>query len=168
MKIHTGKRKKDEKYGIKEPTFLMECTDPIIYQGKNQKNIQLTGFDDDNSLTKDQEQQITNREAKEIANYSICLHKDIINNYNSVYLQLLQDISNSYSDDFKFSKMFMEYPFAKKNIYSTSISNGDKSLKLIDDIMTKNIDTFIKSIELTKKFYKDVMESYLNCIKSKL
>jgi hypothetical protein len=43
--------------------------------------------------------------------------------------------------------------------------NGDKSLKLIDDIITKNLDTFIKSIKFTQKFYNDIVQSYLDCIR---
>jgi len=44
-------------------------------------------------------------------------------------------------------------------------SNGDKSLKLIDDIITKNLDTFIKSIKFRQKFYNDIVQSYLDCIR---
>ena len=50
-------------------------------------------------------------------------------------------------------------------MYTRLISNRDESLKLIDNIITENLDTFIKSIELTQKFYKDIIQSYLNCIK---
>jgi len=50
-------------------------------------------------------------------------------------------------------------------MYTSFISNRDKSLKIIDNIITENLDTFIKSIELTQKFYKDIMKSYLNCLK---
>ena len=62
----------------------------------------------------------------------------------------------------------MDYPFDNKNVYtnsiSSSLSNSDESLKLIDNVMTKNIDTFIKSLELTQRFYRDIV-NYLNCIK---
>ncbi len=50
-------------------------------------------------------------------------------------------------------------------MYTSLISNRDESLKLVDNIITGNIDAFIKSIELTQKFYKDIMKNYLNCIK---
>ncbi|HSF49477.1 MAG TPA: hypothetical protein VLA74_01845 [Nitrososphaeraceae archaeon] len=166
-KIEKVYRKQDENMELKDQHLLMEYTDPVTYQDKNQKNIRrLTDFDDDNNVPQDQEQQqnVTS-DAKEIANYSLDLHKDMINTYNSVYFQLLHGISNSSSDDFTIPKRFMDYPFDNKNMYTNSISNGEKSLKLIDNIMTKNMDTFIKSIELTKKFYKDVIESYWNCIK---
>jgi hypothetical protein len=36
-------------------------------------------------------------------------------------------------------------------MYSNLISNRDKLLKLIDDIITENLDTFIKSIKFTYK-----------------
>jgi hypothetical protein len=35
---------------------------------------------------------------------------------------------------------------------------------MIDNIITNNLNTFIKSIEFTQRFYKDVLESYLNYI----
>ena len=50
-------------------------------------------------------------------------------------------------------------------MYASLISNRDESLILIDNIITENLNTFIKSIELTQRFYKDIIESYLNCIK---
>jgi hypothetical protein len=93
----------------------------------------------------------------------------MLNTYNSVYSQILQDTFNSSWNDFTILKRFMDYPFNNKNIYtnsiSTSLRHSDESLKLIDNVMTKNMDTFIKSIELTQRFYKDIIESYLNCIK---
>jgi hypothetical protein len=146
--------------------------DPIIYDpGKNQKKDIQTAIDindDNNSSKQDQEKHIV-RNAKEIANYSLDLHKDIINTYNSVYSQLLQNIFNYSNNDITILKRFMDYPFDNKNMYTNSISNNlsysDESLKLIDNVMTKNMDTFIKSIELTQRFYKDIVQSYLNYIK---
>ena len=124
--------------------------------------------DDNNSSKQDQEQQIV-RNAKEITNYYLELHKNMLNTYNSVYSQILQDTFNSSWNDFTILKRFMDYPFNNKNIYtnsiSTSLRHSDESLKLIDNVMTKNMDTFIKSIELTQRFYKDIVQSYLNYIK---
>ncbi len=162
------KKNKEEKQSQKKRLL----PDPIIYNAdKNQKkDIQTTIDinDDNNSSKQDQEKHIV-RNAKEITNYSLDLHKDIINTYNSVYSQLLQNIFNYSNNDTTILKRFMDYPFNNKNIYTNSIStssrHSDESLKLIDNVMTKNMDTFIKSIELTQRFYKDVIESYLNCIK---
>ncbi len=166
-KVNPNKEKNNKVEEEQQSQKKRLSPDPIIYDpNKNQKKDIQTAIDinDDNSSKQDQEQQIV-RNAKEIANYSLDLHKDMINTYNSVYSQLLQDISNYSYNDITILKRFMDYPFDNKNMYTISISNGDKSLKLLDNIMTKNMDTFIKSIELTQRFYKDIVQSYLNCIK---
>jgi len=51
-------------------------------------------------------------------------------------------------------------------MYTNLISK--ESLKLINNIITNNLDTFIKSMELTQKFYKDIIQSYLNYIKKEV
>ena len=90
----------------------------------------------------------------------------MINLHNSIYSHILQGISNSYNNGFlTFNERFADYSSGIENVYISIIGNRDKSLKLIDDIITKNLDTFIKSIELTQKFYNDIIQSYLNSIK---
>ena len=123
-------------------------------------NIQLTV--DDNSFKKDQEQLTKN--TKEIAKYYLELHKNMINTYHSIYSQILQDLTNSAGDDdLTTPKRHTDYSLDIKNKYISSISNPIISLKLIDNIITKNLDTFIKSIEVTKRLYKDIIQSYRSC-----
>jgi len=140
--------------------------EPIIYDpDKNQRNIQLVIDDDNNNFKQGNKDPIT-RDVKEITNYYLNLHKDIINTYNSIYSQMLKNISNLYLDNFfTVSATFTNYSSEIKNMYTSLSSNKDQSLNLIDNIITENLDTFIKSIELVQKFYKNVIESYLNCIK---
>ncbi|MDF2737004.1 MAG: hypothetical protein K0S93_860, partial [Nitrososphaeraceae archaeon] len=84
----------------------------------------------------------------------------------SIYSQIIQKSSSlSWDVFFTDAGKFTNYPFDIKNMYISVISNRDKSLKLVDNFVTDNLDTFIKSIELTQKFYKDIIQSYLNCIK---
>jgi hypothetical protein len=154
--------KKNDRYNKKRPPSI------IYQQDRNRRDIELAGDNGNENVKQEQDQNA--QKAKEIANYSLNLHKDIVNTYNSVYSSLLQDISNYSNDDIAILKRFMNHPFDNKNMYTNSISsstgsNPDKPLKLIDNVMTKNIDTFIKSIELTQRFYKGVIESYWNCIK---
>jgi hypothetical protein len=163
--INSSKEKNNKE--VKEQQQLQKkkkFPEPIIYDpDKDQRNIRLVG--DNNSFKQDQERVI--REAKEITNYYLELHKNLINTYNSINSQILQNISNSSWDSFfTISGRFTDYPsYDIKNMYTSLISNRDKSLKLIDNIITNNLDTFIKSIKLIQKFYNDVIESYLNCIK---
>ena len=144
-----------------EQQLQRKLPEPIIYQDENQRNILLA--EDDDWFKQHLEQ--TMREARAITNYFLELHKDMVNSYSLEYTNLLQNIFNSSWDDFTIPGRMTDHPFDIQNMYSIFSSNRNNSLKLIDNIMTKNIYTFIKSIEATQRFYKDVIESYLNCIK---
>jgi len=161
-RANSNKEKKDKKAKEEEQSQKMKLP-PIIYDpDKNQRNILLT-VDDNNSFKQGQEHI---RDIKEITNYYLELHKNMLNTYNSIYSQILKNSSSlSWDVFFTDAGKFTNYPFDIKNMYNSLISNRDKSLKLIDNIITENLDTFIKSIELTQKFYKDIIQSYLNCIK---
>lgn len=153
--------KKENNITIEEQKSQRKFPEPIIYQGLNQRNIILRDNDDDFKHHLEQ----TMREARAITNYFLELHKDMVNSYSLEYTNLIQNIFNSSRDDFTIPETVTDYPFDIQNMYSVLSSNRDNSLKLIDNIITKNMYTFIKSIEVTQRFYKDVIESYLNCIK---
>lgn len=154
--------KKENNITIEEQQSQRKFPEPIIYQGLNQRNIILRD-DDDDDFKHHLEQ--TMREARAITNYFLKLHKDMVNSYSLEYTNLIQNIFNSSRDDFTISERVTDYPSDIQNMYSVLSSNRDNSLKVIDNIITKNMYTFIKSIEVTQRFYKDVIESYLNCIK---
>jgi hypothetical protein len=162
-KVNLNKKKDVNEAKEEEQSQKMKIPEPIIYDSdRNQENTLLA---DDNDIFKNDQERRT-RDIKEITNYYLELHKNMINTYNSIYSQILQN-SSSLSWDVFFSGAgrFTNYHFDIKNMYTRLISNRDKSLKLIDNIITENLDTFIKSIELTQKFYKDIIQSYLNCVK---
>ena len=81
---------------------------------------------------------------------------------------MLQDISNSYNDNYlTVNERIMDYSTQIENMYNALIKKRDKSLKLVDNIITENLDSYIKSMKQVQKFYKDVTESYLSCIRKK-
>ena len=153
--------KKENNITIEEQQSQRKFPEPIIYQGLNQRNIILRDDDDDFKHHLEQ----TMREARAITNYFLELHKDMVNSYSSEYTNLIQNVFNSSWDDLTIPGRVTDHPFDIQNMYSILSSNRDNSLKLIDNIITKNMNTFIKSIEVTQRFYKDVIESYLNCMK---
>jgi hypothetical protein len=154
--------KKGDNKTREEQKAHRKLPEPIIYQGENRRNI-LLAEDDDEFFKQHREQ--TMREARAITNYFLELHKDMVNSYSLEYTNLIKNIFNSSRDDFTIPERVTDYPFDIQNMYSVLSSNRDNSLKLIDNIITKNMYAFIKSIEVTQRFYKDVIESYLNCIK---
>ena len=76
---------------------------------------------------------ITTAGTKEIADYYLTFHKNMINIYNSLYSQLLQDISNSYKNSYlTVNERIIDYSIQIENMYNRLTSKRDKSLKLID------------------------------------
>jgi hypothetical protein len=164
-KVNTNKEKQDKEVK-EEQTQKIKLPKPIIYDpNQNNLNIRLVEDKDNNSYKQGHERII--KDAEEITNYYLELHKNMVNTYNLIYSQIIQNNSGlSWSVFFSNSERLTNYPSDFKSIYSELISNRDESLKLIDNIITNNIDTFIKSLELTQKFYKDILQSYRNCIKN--
>ena len=163
-KVNPNREKDDNEAKVEEEELQkIKLSEPIIYDpDRKQENTLLA---DDNNRRKHGQERST-KDVNEITNYYLELHKNMINTYNSVYSQILQNKSDlSFDVFFDSAERFTNYQFDMKNMYTSFISNRDKSLKLIDNIITENLDTFIKSIELTQKFYKDIIQSYLNCIK---
>ena len=163
--IYLTKKNKEAEEQQQQQPQIKKFPEPIIYDpDSNQRNILLA--DDNNNRFKEDKQQTSN-DAMEITNYYLELHKNLINTSNSINSHILHNISNSSRDHFfTINGRLTNYSsFDIENMYTSLSINRDKSLKLIDNIITENLDTFIKSIELTQKFYKNVIESYFNCIK---
>jgi hypothetical protein len=159
-----NKEKKSKQAKVEQQSQIKKkFPDPIIYDpDSNQRNIPLATAD--NTIFKDKGQ--TARVAMKITNNYLELHKDMINTYNLVYFQILQNILNLSWDGITIPVRFMNSSIdVNKNIYTSSSDATEESMQLVDNIINKNLDTFIKSIELSHRFYKDVIESYLNCIK---
>jgi len=165
----TNKERKEE--NLQE----IKLPQPIIYEpSKNnnnthRSNVSLTTSNDNNN-NQAQRRQITiaNTDAKEITDYYFTFQENMINIYNSIYSQMLQDISNSYNDNYlTVNERIMDYSTQIENMYNSLINKRDKSLKLVDNIITENLDSYIKSMKQVQKFYKDVTESYLSCIRKK-
>lgn len=164
-KKYPNKEKKSKQANEEQQSQIKKkFPDPIIYDpDSNQRNIPLAAADD--TIFKDKGQ--TARVAMKITNNYLDLHKDMINTYNSVYFQILQNILNVSWDGITIPVRFMNSSIdVNKNIYTSSSDATEESMQLLDNIINKNLDTFIKSIELSHRFYKDVIESYLNCIKN--
>jgi hypothetical protein len=89
-------------------------------------------------------------------------HRNIINTYCSVYSRLLDDIFYSNLNNLKNLERYSEiYRDINQNIRENRINNE----KIINHIMSKNMDTFIRSIESARKFYLDVITSYCDYFK---
>ena len=50
------------------------------------------------------------------------------------------------------------------NQYQRNNQTDTTTTRIINEIIDKNMDTFLKSIEFAQKFYSDVVQSYYNYI----
>jgi ubiquinone/menaquinone biosynthesis C-methylase UbiE len=89
-------------------------------------------------------------------------HKNIVNTYYSIYSKHLDDIIYH---NLKNSKTIEEYSNTCNEINQYRMNNQtNTTTRMINDIIDKNMDTFIKSIKFANKFYFDVVQSYYNYI----
>ena len=89
-------------------------------------------------------------------------HKNIINTYYSVYSKQLDEIiDNNFNNPKTIEEYSNTYSEINRNLMDNKTNN---TTRIIKDIMDKNMDTFLKSIEVTNKFYCDVVQSYCNYI----
>ena len=99
---------------------------------------------------------------KEIKCNFIEEHKNILNTYYSIYSKRLDDII---SYNLNNSKTMEEYSNTCNEINQYQMNNQtDTTTRIINEIIDKNMDTFLKSIEFAQKFYFDIVQSYYNYI----
>ena len=89
-------------------------------------------------------------------------HKNIINTYYSIFSKRVDEMIYHNLND---SKTEEEYSNLYSNTNRNLMDNQTNTTRIINDIMDKNMDTFLKSIEFAHKFYFDVVQSYYNYIK---
>lgn len=127
-------------------------------------NLYIRSPDDLNSIDSiDKNHFYSISEAKKIATYCLKMHKEIIDTYNEVYTQ---SINNLYDKSFAnydvikdFNHIFDNYNNMPEKLLEMSEQN---SSDLVYHILTKNMFTFIKSIEIVRQFYRDVYRTYVN------
>ena len=106
-------------------------------------------------------QQTIKKTMKEIKYNFMEEHKNIINTYYSIYSKQLDEIIDYNFNNPKIKKEYSN-TYSEKN--RNLMDNQTNTTRIINDIMDKNMDTFLKSIEVAHKFYCDVVQSYCNYI----
>ena len=130
-------------------------------------NENVNKFQDDNkrvfeknadTFRKNQEQ--INKTIQEISNNTIELQKNVLNTYQSAYAQFWNNINNnSYWENFNIPQRYSEtYNTLNKNIQNYTINTTNS----INEIIVGGIENFNKSIELTQRYYNDIMQNNFN------
>ena len=141
---------------INVDNYHFNVTDPSNFAHKNYKPPRPRNFD--NFI---HNQQTIKKTMKEIKYNFMQEHKNIINTYYSIYSKQLDEIIYHYLNN---SKTMKEYSNTYSELNRNLMDNQTDTTRIINDIMDKNMDTFLKSIEFAHKFYFEVIQSYYNYI----
>jgi gas vesicle protein len=171
-----------KKDNLKENTNqFKESTDRYLEQQKQQYkdtvsnlsdttekiNESVNKFQDDNrrifeknadTFRKSQEQ--INKTVQEISNNVIELQKNVFDTYKSSYAQFFDNINNnSYWTNFNVPQRYSEtYNTLNKNIQNYTVN----ATNFINEIAVGGIENFNKSIELTQRYYNDIVQNNFN------
>ncbi len=157
IKKHVGIRKEQDKTNLSSLEVNRHDYNVISYSNNFSRKNKIASRNLENSVNY---QQIIETMKKIKYNF-MEEHKNIINTYYSISSKRLDDIIYYNLDNSKME----EYSNTCNEINQHQMNNQtNTTTRIINDIIDKNMDTFIKSIELTQKFYFDVFQSYYNYI----
>jgi len=104
-------------------------------------------------------QEQISKTSQEISNNSVELQKNIISTYQSSYVQFLDNISKSYWQNFKIPERYSE----TCNSLNKNIQNGTvNATNLINEVIVGSVENFNKTLELTQKYYNDILQNNFN------
>ncbi len=139
-----------------------------ISQTTDKINQSVNKFQEDNrrifennvdTFKKSQEQ--INQTIQQISNNAIELQKNIFIIYQSSYSQFFDNINNnnSYWKNFNIPERYSEiYNTINKNIQDYTVN----ATNIINEISVGGIENFNKSIELTQRYYSDIVQNNFN------
>jgi hypothetical protein len=158
IKKHVGIKKEQDKTNLSSLEVNRHDYNVISYSNNFSRKNKIASRNFENSVNY---QQII-KTMKEIKYNFIEEHKNILNTYYSIYSKRLDDIIYYNLNN---SKIMEEYSSTCHEINQYQMNNQtNTTTSIINDIIDKNMDTFLKSIECAQKFYFDVVQSYYNYI----
>ena len=116
-----------------------------------------------NRETSRKNQEQINKTIQEISNNAIEFQKNVFDTYQSSYAQFWDNINNnnSYWRHFNIPERYSEtYNTLNKNIQNYTI----KATNSINEITVGGIENFNKSIELTQRYYNDIVQNNFNYV----
>ncbi|HJU58959.1 MAG TPA: hypothetical protein VJ583_04365 [Nitrososphaeraceae archaeon] len=157
-KKHVGIKKEQDKTNFSPLEVNRHDYNIISYSNNFSRKNKIASRNFENSVNY---QQII-KTMKEIKYNLMEEHKNIIDTYNSIYSKRLDDIIYYNLNN---SKIMEEYSNTCNEINQYQMDNQtNTTTRIINDIIDKNMDTFLKSIEFAQKFYFDVVQSYYNYV----
>ena len=162
FKESTEKYLEQQKQQFKDTTSNLSETTATINKNINKFQEDNTRIFEKNvdSFRKFQEQIV--KTSQEISNNTIELQKNIINTYQSSYAHLLDNSYKSYWENFNIPERYSEtYNTLNRNIQDGTINITNT----INEIAIGGVEHFSKTVELTQRYYNDIVQNNFNYAK---
>jgi len=167
VKENTNQFKENtDRYLEQQRQQFKDTTSNVSYNtGKINENVNK--FQNDNrrifeknaeTLRKNQEQ--INKTIQEISNNAIEFQKNVFDTYRSSYAQFFDNINNnSYWRNFNMPERYSEtFNTLNKNIQNYTVN----ATNFVNEITVGGIENLNKSIELTQRYYNDIVQNNFN------
>ncbi len=170
-----------KKDNVKESTTnqFKETTDRYLEQQRQQYkdtasnvsdttekvNQNVNKFQDDNrrifeknaDTFRDSQEQIS-KTSQETSNNIVELQKNVFDTYQSLYAQFFDNINKAWKN-FNIPQRYSEtYNTLNKNIQDYTVN----STNFVNELIASGIENFNKSIELTQRYYSDIVQINFN------
>ncbi|MFB5599938.1 MAG: hypothetical protein ACE5SW_06900 [Nitrososphaeraceae archaeon] len=162
VKETTDKYLEQQKQQVKDTTSNISETTETLNENVNKFQVDNKRIFEKNTDTfrKFQEQII--RAVQEISNNATDLQKNFFNTYQSSYTQFLDNTYRSYWQNFNIPERYSEtYNTLNKNIQDGTIN----VTSFMNEITVGGIEHFSKSVELTQRYYNDILQNNFNYAK---
>jgi len=167
-KENTNRTKESTERYLEQQRQQYKDTTSDLTQATEKINENVNKFQDNNrriieksadTFGKFQEQ--INKTTQEISYNIIDLQKNVFNIYQSSYSQFLNNISKSYWQNFMIPERYSEtYNTLNKNIQDSTV----KTTNFLNEIFVGSIENLKKSLELTQRYYSDIVQNNFNYI----
>ena len=97
-----------------------------------------------------------------IANNYVELQNNILNIYQSSFSRFLDNLSQSYWNNYRIPERYAADAANKTNQNITN--NRVNVTRRLDEFISKSTETFNKSIEITQRYYNDSVKNYFNFV----
>ena len=158
FKESTNKYLDEQNQQIKNTTSNLSETTDKINESVNKFQDNNRRINENNEATLRRYQEQINKTTQEISNNTIELQTNVFKTYQSSYTQFLDNIYKSW-ENFRIPERYSEtYATFKKNIQNYTVNTTN----FINEIAVGGIENFNKSIELTQRYYNDIVQNNFN------
>jgi exonuclease VII large subunit len=159
FKESTDRYVDQQKQQIKDTASNVSDTTEKINENVNKSQDDNRQIFEKNAETLRKNQEQINKTTQEISNNTVELQKNVFNTYQSSYAQFWDNIYKSYWENFNIPQRYSEtYNTLNKNIrdYTVNATNS------INEIVVGGVESFNKSLELTQRYYNDIVQNNFN------